>query len=336
VIGIARGTDTMFLTAKQAVAIGFSLFYFVNFFRLQDNLIDEAWATYVKIAYWLTLVALGMWPIQCLAAHGIERLHGLASEPSAYCVLTLPAYYWFAHSWLAEGKHRKETLWITLGVALSGSSIGFIAVLFGIVLLFGKRSTRVLIASALVCGLGTALYSLSPDVQLRVDDTFAAVSDSDVSGTNLSTYALISNLFVTERVLEVHPVLGNGLGSHIMSNEQYIGSVPGQDLVDAAGGRSGANREDASSLTLRSLSEMGLVGFLGILWFIQHFRVDGASYRAVISCAILTTFFQKILRGGGYSSPEQFFFVMVYMLNCIQFQSEAIQSRSAILCRSSL
>ncbi len=315
VIGIARGTDTMFLTAKQAVAIGFSLFYYVNFFRLQHDSIDESWATYVKLAYWLTLVGIFIWPIQCLAAHEMERMHGLASEPSEYCILTIPAYYWYAHDWLVAGKHRKETLWITLGMAISASSTGFIAILFGIMLLFGRRLTRVLIAAALVCGLGTALYILSPDVQLRVNDTFVALTESDVSNTNLSTYALISNMFVTGSVLEVHPMLGNGLGSHILSNQRYIEYVPGQELVDAAGGRAGANLQDASSLTLRSLSEMGIVGFLGILWFIGHFRVDGDGYRAVISSAILTVFFQKILRNGGYSTPEQFFFVVVFMLN---------------------
>ena len=31
-------------------------------------------------------------------------------------------------------------------------------------------------------------------------------------------------------------------------------------------------------------------------------------------------FLQKVLRNGGYSSPEQFFFVVVYMLNNKQFR----------------
>ena len=198
-IGLIRGTDTFPLIAKQELAIGLSLFYFVNFFRLQANSIDESWATYVKVAYWLTLVGLVMWPIQCLIAHGFVRMHGLTLEPSAYCVLTLPAYYWFAYQWWFKGKHRKEVLWITLGVIVSGSSNGYIAVLFGIVLLFSKRVSAVLIATTLACGLGALLYVLSPNVQLRANDTFVALSESDVSNTNFSTYALISNMFVTER-----------------------------------------------------------------------------------------------------------------------------------------
>jgi hypothetical protein len=186
--------------------------------------------------------------------------------------------------------------------------------------------TTVVIACVLTGALGATLYIAFREVRLRVDDTLVALRESNVSGVNPSTYALISNMFVTERVFEEHPLLGNGMGSHILSNQRYIEDVPGQDLVEAAGGDSGWNLQDASSLALRSISEMGLVGLFGILWFIQHFRVAGAGDRAAISSAILTVFFQKLLRNGGYSSPEQFFFVMVYALNYRQFRGQAVEA----------
>ncbi len=335
-VGIYRGTDTVFLVAKQVAAIGLSALYFANFFHVEGNCVDRAWAGYAKIAYWLTLIALVMWPFQCLIEHEVVRLHGLATEPSAYCVLTLPAYYWYAYLWQSKGKHRKEVLWITLGVALSGSSTGYIAVVFGLLLLFGKRVTRLMIATVLACGLGVGLYAISSDVRLRVNDTLGALANSDVSGTNLSTFALLSNMFVTERVLAIHPILGNGLGSHILSNKAFIQDVPGVDLIEAAGWDSGANVEDASSLTLRVLSELGLMGFVGVLWFIVHFRSTGSGDRAAICGAILTVFLQKLLRGGGYSNPEQFFFIMVYMLNYRQFKQEAGKATALHLARDIL
>lgn len=320
VIGAWRGTDTVFLFGKQVAAIGLSALYFANFFQVQGNKIDDAWLTFTRIAYVLTLVALVMWVVQCVYEHSFVRLHGLTTEPSAYCVLTLPAYYWFAYQWKTYGKHRKEVLWITLGVILSVSSDGYLAAILGLVLLFGKRITTLLIATILACGIGVGLYAISPDVQLRVNDTVAALANSDVSGSNISTYALISNMFVTERVIEVHPILGNGLGSHVQSNHRYIEDVPGEQLVEAAGWDSGANVEDAASLTLRSLSEQGLVGFLAILCFVFYFRVSGDCDRGAIAGAILVVFFEKLLRGGGYSNPEQFFFITVYMLNHRQFR----------------
>lgn len=321
-IGVWRGTDTVFLFGKQVAAIGLSALYFANFFDFEDNSVNNAWVAYAKLAYVLTLVALAMWVVECWIKHSFVRLHGVTTEPSAYCALTLPAYYWYAYQWKKYGKDRKEVVWITLGVALSTSSDGYLAAIFGLLLLFGKRLTTLSVAAIAACGLAVGIYAVSPNVQLRVDDTVGALVNSDVSGTNLSTYALISNMFVTERVFEVHPILGNGLGSHVQSNHEYIGDVPGEQLVETSWD-AGANVQDAASLTLRCISELGLMGLLGIFWFILHFRVGGNSDRGAISSAILTVFFQKLLRGGGYSNPEQFFFVMVYILNYRQFRREA-------------
>jgi len=330
-IGILRGTDTTFLAAKQLFVIGLGSIYFANFFRLQDNQIDGAWETYAKLAYWLTLIGIAKWLAVCLFAHRFERLQGLTTEPAAYCAVTLPAYYWYAHKWFTSRRHRKEVLWLTLGIALSASSTGFLGVAFGLLLAFGKRRLIALpFALVLICGFGVGLYTISPYVRVRARDTFGAVLNSDVAGTNISTYALISNMFVTERVLEVHPILGNGLGSHILSNHKYISDVPGVELVEAAGWDTGANVQDAASLALRSLSELGLMGFLGILWFIVHFWVGGKSDRAAISCAVMLVFFEKLLRGGGYGNPEEFFFILVYMHNYWQFKQGGSEISASI------
>jgi hypothetical protein len=320
IIGTVRGTDTLGLVFKQLGAIALSAFYFANFFHCEGSLIDRAWATYVRAAYLFSLAGVLLWLEQCLQYHSLLRLQGLATEPAAFCVLVTPAAYWYASEWLRFGQCRKETLWIALAIALSGSSTGYSAVAIGLLLLFGKRFTGVVVAAGVVATLFGGLYLFSPDVRLRADDTVAALVNSDVSNTNISTYALVSNVFVTGRVLGEHFFLGNGLGSHVLSNARFIGDVPGEDIVEAAGWEAGFNTRDAASLTLRSLSELGITGFLGILWFIVHFRAKGDSRHAAISSAILTSFFQKLLRGGGYANPEQFFFIVVYMLNYWQSQ----------------
>jgi hypothetical protein len=322
-IGIIRGTDTLPLAGKQFVAIGLCAFYFANFFNLQGNTIDRAWSTYCKLVYWSSLLALAIWPAQCLIARDIVRLQGIASEPAGFCLLALPACYWYAYSWATAGTNRKEVFWIMLAICASASSLGFIGVALGLLLLLTRKPTKMaFIAPLLVVGLIAGIYAVSSNFRFRANDTAASLMDTNVAGTNISTYALVSNMVVTERVLESHPLLGNGLGSHSLSNERYIGDVPGVDEMVDIGWDAGANTHDAASLTLRSLSEMGLLGFLSIIWYIWHFRVSGAGSRAAISSAIFVVFFQKLLRGGGYSNPEQFFFVVVYMLNFKQFRAE--------------
>jgi hypothetical protein len=325
VIGVVRGTDSFVQVFKQLGAIALSAFYFANFFHQEGNSVDRAWITYVRAAYIFTLASIAVWPFEYLHDYDLARLQGLAAEPAAFCLLTTPALYWYAYRWKYFGESRKETLWILVAIILSRSSTGYTTVAVGLLLLFGRRFTGVVLASGLVATLLTGAYLISPDVRVRVDDTFGAFVNSDVSNANISTYALVSNVFVTIRVLEEHPILGNGLGSHVISSARFISDVPGEDLYEAAGWDAGYNTQDADSLALRSLSELGLVGFLGILWFIFHFRVKGESGRAAISSAILTAFFHKLLRIGGYSNPEQFFFILVYMLN--HWQSTALSGK---------
>lgn len=321
IVGIVRGTDSFGEVFKQLGAIALSAFYFANFFHFEGNRVNRAWATYIRAAYLFTLASIMVWIVRCLLSHSLLRLQGLATEPAAFCAVTIPALYWCADRWLRVGTFRKETIWVALAVALSSSSIGYLAVAVGLLLLFGRRFTGIVVAIGLVAMLLGGLYLYSPYVRMRADDTFGALANSDVSNTNVSTYALMSNMFITGRVLGEHPVLGNGLGSHVLSSARYIQDVPGEDIVEAAGWEAGYNARDAASLTLRSLSELGIMGFVGILWFVIHFRVKGDSGHAAISSAILTCFFQKLLRGGGYSNPEQFFFVLVYMLNYRQFRA---------------
>jgi len=89
------------------------------------------------------------------------------------------------------------------------------------------------------------------------------------------------------------------------------------------------NAQDAGSLSFRVLSEFGLLGYFGVIFFIFHFHVGGISTNAAISNALLTAFFLKLIRGGIYFTPEQFLFVFIYLLNHQQFmlrRQEIVQS----------
>jgi hypothetical protein len=242
------------------------------------------------------------------------RLQGLTPEPAAFCTLILPAYYWYAYKYLTSRKHATGVVVITLAVILSGSSLGFVSVAFGIVLLMSGRRKLIIAMPIVIAGLLGLAYILSPDFQVRLNDTVIAATSENVSEANLSTYALVSNMIVTQQVLEESPIFGNGLGSHPISHERYIGDVPGVEVF-VQQGMENLNAAEAASFTLRSLSELGLLGFLGVLIFLFHFHVGGTGPRAAISNAILVCFFLKLIRGGMYFPPEQFFFVFIYILN---------------------
>ena len=135
-------------------------------------------------------------------------------------------------------------------------------------------------------------------------------------------YTFVSNAIVTQQVLKESPLFGNGLGSHQVSHARFLDSIPGVEYFSGMGLQS-MNDMDAGSLTFRVLSEFGILGYLGVLFFVFHFHVGGNGPRAAISNGILVCFLLKLIRSGEYYQPEQFFFIFIYILNYRKFMSES-------------
>jgi hypothetical protein len=315
-IGIAHGTDTIALVLKELLGVSVSLVYFYYFFGMIRNDFEKAFTTYANIAYWFAVIAFPIWVGACIYFGDIERLDGLTAEPTAFCILVLPAFYWYAYQYLTSRLYGGRVAIIIVAIILSSSTNGYIAGLFGVVLLLSRRGRlKYLVAAPIVIiGIAALAYTYSTDIRMRVNDTLRAVVTQNVIGANSSTYALISNIFVTRQVLKESPLIGNGLGSHPISHDRFLADIPGvatfiqQRITDL-------NSSEAASLGLRSLSELGILGFAGELIFVFYFYVGGAGTRAAISDALLVVFFLKLVRDGGYFAPEQFFFIFIYILN---------------------
>ena len=320
VIGIAHGTDTMALAIKELLGISVSVLYAYCFFRMIRNDFERAFSKYADLAFWFTVIAFPLWVGSCIYAQDYERLRGLTAEPTAFCILILPAYYWYAYRYFTLRVDGMRVVTFTVALILSNSTNGLASAMLGVILLLaGFGRMKYLLAIPVVLGgLFALAYYTSPGFQLRISDTLRAIASRNVNGSNLSTFALISNVFVTEQVLKESPVIGNGLGSHPVSHDRYLANIPGVAPFVSIGA-AGLNAPEAASLGLRSLSELGILGFAGILTFVFYFRVGGTGPRAAMSNAMLVVFFLKIIRDGGYFAPEQFFFVFIYILNHRQY-----------------
>jgi hypothetical protein len=311
-IGIASGTDSVGQFLKQFIGVGISALYFYYFFKLPRNSVGRAFDSYCQIAYWVSLVGFPLW-LWSVFMNYDTRLRSITTEPAEFCTLILPAYYWYTYLYFKKRRYGTRVLVFTSALLLSNSSLGFLSAVFGVVLLLSARR-KLLLAVPLVTGaLACIFYVSSNNFRLRVDDTASGVMSSDVTGVNLSTYALLSNMLVTEQVLRESPLIGHGIGSHVFSHDRYLDTIPGTDAISE--GWLETNSTDAASMTLRALSELGILGFAGMLWFLIHFHVRGTGRHAAISNAILVSFFLKLLRGGLYFPPEQFFFIFIYIIN---------------------
>ena len=313
VVGIVRGTDTVGQFLKEFLGITTNAVFYYQFFRLYKNDYMRAFVDYARTGYIVCIVGFPILLFESLRAGQLTRFHSITLEPAAFCELVLPAYFWYSSNYLSQRKYGREVLIFSLAIALAGSSLGYISVAFAIFLLPFRRKTWLIAAPMVVAALVCLIYSASSDFRLRVDDTVTSLTTMEVSGSNLSTFSLISNMMVTEEVFHESPWIGNGLGSHVVSHQRLIGDIPGIESVPDSWGA--ANATEAGSLALRLISEQGLIGLGLVLWFIIRFHAGWQGQHAIVSNALLTCFFLKLIRGGIYFGPEQFFFILIYLLN---------------------
>jgi hypothetical protein len=313
IVGVLRGTDSMPRLAKEFLGISISAFYFCCFFRTVDFKLESVFRLYARTAYWVAVIGIVLFPIR-LVLIGEYRLRSILTEPSMFAITCIAALYYYADQWQRHRTHGRKVIVMLIAFILAGSSNGFLAILLGLsIFLMRYRRARFLLPALLLI-LGSGFYTLFSDVTLRINDSLRVVQELDLTDTNLSTWALFSNVFVAQQVLQEHPLLGNGLGSHGESYERFIGAVQGTDDFMGTAGE-GLNAEDANSLATRVLSDMGFLGGALMVWFIWRYRPKTNSESDTMSKAIWLYFFLKLLRGGQYFSNEQYFFIAFYVLN---------------------
>jgi hypothetical protein len=142
--------------------------------------------------------------------------------------------------------------------------------------------------------------------------------------TNLSSYAVLSNLFITRQNLLEHP-LGTGLGSYRHQYDFYFNKmspppylIP-QDLHKI-------NRDDSSSLFLRLFSDLGLFAllFFGIFCLTGLKLMSGNNF---IRQGTLFYLILKLIREGHYFPPEFYFFLMIFLKD---FDEDTISTKSLL------
>jgi hypothetical protein len=318
-VGYLQHTDTTALFAKQFLGITLSALYFSSYYHLAGDDPVRCFRHYVRAAYYVSIVGILRMAVEWCIEGKFPRLQSVLAEPSMFALVTLPAAYYCCERYRTHRTWGKELAVLVAALLLSQSSVGFLGILFGLGLFFSRSLPRALAGIAVAAVAGVVLYSASAAFRLRVDDTLHAAEEVNVEDTNLSTFALVSNAFVTSQVMAEHPIAGNGLGSHLLSHDAYIADVPGiasfeNMMLSGQTTMDHLNAADANSLLLRLLSETGIAGVLAVLLFIGRYKAPRGGERAAINHAILIYFFAKLLRAGHYFNPEEFFFVFAYCL----------------------
>ncbi|WP_181858189.1 O-antigen ligase family protein [Polaribacter sp. WD7] len=251
------------------------------------------------------------------------RLNGIMSEPAHYAAIMLPAVFLC----FVEKKYLKFII-ILVTIFLTQSSVGFIG-LFLILIIPILKVKYFLKYSIVVFLIAIASFfylkskwnepideNRSNKVVRRLKETHETFS-SFITGkfnnnVNLSSYAFISNAFVTKSVLIDKP-LGTGLGAYKHEYDKYYKYLKPPSYLTTSLRK--INRTDANSLFLRILSDFGLfaivIFFIFIYKSILIFRNDSKKIQQ-------STFFYlvvKLIREGHYFPPEFYFFLLIFFNN---------------------
>jgi hypothetical protein len=276
---------------------------------------------YVNIAFYIAVLAIPMFYLE-INSFSTGRLNGLLLEPAHYATIMLPAIYITLRK-----KMYLKFLIILITVLLSKSSIGYVGLILILILpllkieYFKKYSIIIFII------LGASFFYINSKWDIpkdannenalvrRIKDTKESLESINrgkfEQSANLSSYALLSNFFVSKNIFFNYP-LGAGLGSYKHEYEKvYPELTPPKYLLIQ--NLSKINKQDANSLFLRIWADLGIFALLIILYFIYRsyklFKNDdktaeqGAFFYLII----------KLLREGHYFPPEFYFFLLIFL-----------------------
>lgn len=293
---------------SQILGIAIIGTYFYNFTTLYKPI--EIINVYNKMCVWVAIIGYVLYFLGINYVGG--RLNSIFKEPAHYVIVVIPAcYYYF------KNKSYTNFAIIFGTLLLSNSSLGFIGcgLIFLIPNLTLKRVSYLLGILPIVALVFYYAYTELPFFKLRIDDTYNSLNvintgkfDED---TNLSSYVLISNLYIAKKNITDHP-LGSGIGSHhYMHTEKYLKEMRPPEYLRIQH-KEADNSFDANSLFTRICSEFGFIGMLLVMFIMYKCSKCYLNRDLIFAQGIFIYFLLKLFRDGHYFPPEFFFFIWLF------------------------
>lgn len=260
------------------------------------------------------------------ASTGI-RVIATLGEPTYFATTICPAGFFALYSLFFREENvsahlterglklsRKESIAILGALTLTFSAVAFVGFALSIVFHFLiKRNAKALLLIPMVVG---GLYTIAesiPEINARISglQNTDVISEGDVHGSSAILY---NHAIITWRNFKENPIFGSGLGSHVAATEKY--SILRDN--DALFSYADQNAQDASSMLLRIVSELGVFGLLltGLFIWRNYFTAIPGNAQQValkfISSAFLISILLQLFRQGNFILNGFPFFVYGY------------------------
>lgn len=263
---------------------------------------------------------LNKWGVVLGGVVGI-RINSIFSEPSQFAIMISPAVFVSIHH-LLTGSYifltRKWCMFLLFVAILSASSTGYLGMLFSIIIIVinFRRFFDLLIVSVIGFFAVLLLYFNVEEFKSRVDASLNIYQEEEltIDDINSSSFVQYNNFHVASTNFMEHPVFGTGFGSYPLAYEKYS-LTKAEDFLIKNGFE--FNAQDANSLFLRVMAELGLVGVLFLLiftfkCFVVKDDVGSDHVSWLISGAVLVLILLYYLRQGNYFLNGFPFFMWLY------------------------
>ena len=241
----------------------------------------------------------------------LPRISSLCSEPSFLGYFLAPAVYLILDNLF----NQKKKIYISKSILnliviivyiFTFSSVAYIGL--GVMLIFiwlqkGINFLKVFLPIVAITFFYVIYFNV-PFFKIRVDDSlFVFLKKIDSNSVNLSSYTLYNHFNITKKAFISNYGMGSGLGSYqIMFDKFTLGKWNGSSL----------NRTDANSMMLRIITELGVIGIIGVVWFIKKNYSKKLEYN-LLSNSILVLFLMLLFRMGNYTHAGSIMYICLYI-----------------------
>jgi hypothetical protein len=271
------------------------------------------------------------------------RFQSVCQEPSYAAYVLAPLVFMSLHVMIfgtSRFLSRRWAIVFVMAYLLTFSLVAYVGIVLMVLMLYFKNFTyrRLYLFVVVLAGIvffAIISYRNIPLLKFRVDDTYFAYSEDITkyevyTKVNLSTYAILSNLYVATSSMKDHPITGTGLGTYSIAYDHY--------LPEEMKSFSTINNGEGSSMAFRLSTETGILGLGLFMLFLFRFKIKGQSQVSeemdllwVLNSGILIMTVLLLIRHGHYTTQGRIFFFLLYYFSFREYAAGARQRSSTHL-----
>jgi len=299
----------LILFFKQFLPIIIMYFSIKYIFLSNDiKLIFQKYVDYAIIVAFIGIIQfiLKFFGILLLTDYSGFFIDSVALEPSHYVIMILPSVLYFYlkkdFSW------RFWLLFIT--IILTFKLTGLLSIIMFILIINIKKYLKFIIIGIPLIYSSIYIINSIPEFSNRIDSALTYIESGDIHDiNNMTTFSFLSNSEVAKENFINTYGLGIGLGGH---ETTYIRNF---SLNKIQKHWYGLNSKSAHSLSLRIISELGILGvFIFFMLFYKSFKIKHLAY-STIAFASLSHFIAKSFKLGSYFDYGTIFFLIVIIIS---------------------